>query len=191
MLLFLLTLLSSKKTVFLSRPLVFAWSWNLFGDVSYSENTAWGRWAYKLLSPRRKLWSDSLTGAQVHLCIIPGICAAKTCVQRWTSQTTLRGKQDLLKMYWNISCDTEIRREKNIADGVLKPCLCTEFLCVWTGKKNNVWMPHLVSSSWLILWEIVPQWRQVWKRQGEKVNKEQRLPYPQSWGLAKSQQWWT
>lgn len=84
-------------------------------------------------------------------------------------------------MCCNIICDAEVRREKNVADSVLKLCLFTEFLLCSDLAKGTIcecptWF--LVTGQFTVSsnWQIVPQGRQVWKRQGEKMSEEQRIP---------------
>lgn len=77
------------------------------------------------------------TSASLHY--TRNLCCQDTCTELNIIKQ-LRRKQDLWKICCNISYDTETRREENIADSLLKLCLFTEFLCIWTGKKNNAWM---------------------------------------------------
>lgn len=59
-----------------------------------------------------------------------------------------------------------------------------------SGKTNNVWMSYLVSSNWLILWEIVPQSPcpsdKSGKDKGRKWTRNKDYHIHEAWGLAKS-----
>lgn len=79
----------------------------------------------------------------------------------------------LWKLCGNRTCDTDARREKSIADGVLKLCLFTRFLLCSDVAKGTI--RECPTRNWPILRQVVPQGRKVWKRQGEGVNKEQRI----------------